>query len=67
VFEGERSMTKDCGQLGQFDLVGITPQPRGVPKIVVELDIDANGILRVTASESTSGVKKDITVQNDQS
>ena len=51
VFEGERAMTKDCHLLGNFDLSGIPPAPRGVPQIEVTFDIDANGILNVSAEE----------------
>merc|ERR1711991_1247734 len=49
VFEGERSMTRDCNLLGKFNLDGIPPMPRGVPQIDVTFDIDANGILNVNA------------------
>merc|ERR1719439_278675 len=62
VFEGERSMTKDCHLLGKFDLGGIPPAPRGVPQIEVAFDVDANGILSVSAADKASGVKKDITI-----
>lgn len=65
VFEGERAMTKDCNLLGQFDLNGIPPAPRGVPKIEVSLDLDANGILHVTALETGTGKKHSITIAND--
>lgn len=65
VFEGERAMTKDCNLLGQFDLTGIPPAPRGVPKIEVSLDLDANGILHVTALETGTGKKQSITITND--
>lgn len=65
IFEGERTMTKDCNLLGQFDLNGIPPAPRGVPKIEVSLDIDANGILQVTAVETGTGKKNTITISND--
>lgn len=51
VFEGERAMTKDNNLLGTFDLSGIPPAPRGVPKIDVTFDLDANGILNVSAKE----------------
>ena len=55
VYEGERAMTKDNHLLGKFDLTGIPPAPRGVPKIDVTFDIDANGILNVTAKENSTG------------
>jgi heat shock 70kDa protein 1/2/6/8 len=65
VFEGERAMTRDCHQLGTFDLHGIPPAPRGVPQIEVTFDIDANGILNVTAEEKGTGKKSNITITND--
>ena len=65
VFEGERAMTKDNNLLGTFDLTGIPPAPRGVPKIEVTFDMDANGILTVSAKEESSGRSKDITIKND--
>jgi heat shock protein 1/8 len=65
VFEGERKLTKDCNLLGQFNLEGIAPAPRGVPKITVTYSIDANGILNVSALDDASGKKKEITVKND--
>lgn len=65
VFEGERSMTKNNNRLGQFDLVGIPPAPRGVPQIDVTFDLDANGILNVTAKDKSSGQEKNITIKND--
>ena len=55
VFEGERAMTKDCNLLGKFHLDGIPPMPRGVPQIEVTYDIDANGILNVSAVEKSTG------------
>merc|ERR1719231_513509 len=55
VFEGERSMTKDNHLLGKFQLDGIPPMPRGVPQIEVTYDIDANGILNVSAVEKSTG------------
>ena len=67
IFEGERAMTKDCNLLGEFDLTGIPPAPRGVPKIEVSLDLDVNGILQVTAIESGTGKKNTITITNDTS
>jgi L1 cell adhesion molecule like protein len=65
VFEGERAMTRDNHRLGQFDLTGIPPAPRGVPQIEVTFDIDANGILNVSASEKSSGKSEKITITND--
>lgn len=65
VFEGERAMTKDNNLLGTFDLMGIPPAPRGVPKIDVTFDLDANGILNVSAKEVSTGKSKNITIKND--
>ncbi|NP_001164098.1 heat shock protein TC005094 [Tribolium castaneum] len=65
VFEGERAMTKDNNLLGTFDLSGIPPAPRGVPKIDVTFDLDANGILNVSAKEVSTGKSKNITIKND--
>ena len=65
VFEGERSMTKDCHKLGNFELNGIPPMPRGVPQIDVKFDLDANGILTVTAQEKSTGNTKNITITNE--
>jgi len=65
VFEGERAMTKDNNVLGQFELSGIPPAPRGVPKVEVTFDLDANGILNVSAKEMSSGKSKNITIKND--
>ncbi|KAJ2942730.1 hypothetical protein O0L34_g14918 [Tuta absoluta] len=65
VYEGERAMTKDNNQLGTFDLTGIPPAPRGVPKIDVTFDIDANGILNVSAKENSTGRSKNIVIKND--
>lgn len=65
VYEGERAMTKDNNTLGTFDLMGIPPAPRGVPQIDVTFDVDANGILHVTALEKSSGKSKNITIRND--
>lgn len=62
VFEGERSMTKDNNRLGQFTLSGIAPAPRGVPQIEVTYNIDANGILQVTAVDKASNKTQDITI-----
>ncbi|XP_031638344.1 heat shock protein 70 B2-like [Contarinia nasturtii] len=65
VFEGERAMTKDNNVLGSFELSGIPPAPRGVPKVEVTFDLDANGILNVTAKEMSTGKSKNITIKND--
>lgn len=65
VYEGERAMAKDNHLLGTFDLQGIPPAPRGVPKIEVTFDINVDGILNVTAVETNTGAKKDITIKND--
>merc|ERR1712100_224915 len=66
VFEGERAMTKDNHQLGKFELTGIPPAPRGVPQIEVSFEIDANGILQVSAVDKGTGSKESITITNDQ-
>jgi len=66
VYEGERSRTKDNNLLGKFELGGIPPAPRGVPQIEVTFDIDANGVLNVTAEDKgASGKKANITITND--
>jgi len=65
VFEGERQFTKDNNLLGKFDLEGIPPAPRGVPQIEVTFDIDANGILTVSAEEKGTGKTQNITITND--
>merc|ERR1712054_39022 len=65
VYEGERSMTKDNNLLGKFELSGIAPAPRGVPQIEVTFDIDANGILNVSAQDKASGRSNKITITND--
>ena len=63
VFQGEREMASDNQLLGQFDLVGIPPAPRGVPQIEVTFDIDANGICHVTAKDKATGREQNITIQ----
>jgi len=65
VYEGERAMTRDNHMLGKFDLTGIPPAPRGVPQIEVTFDIDANGILNVSAADKSSGKSEKITITND--
>jgi L1 cell adhesion molecule like protein len=65
VYEGERSMTKDNNLLGKFELSGIPPAPRGVPQIEVTFDIDANGILNVSAVDKASGKEEKIVITND--
>merc|ERR1719327_904756 len=65
VYEGERAMTRDNHILGKFDLTGIPPAPRGVPQIEVTFDIDANGILNVSAADKSTGKQNKITITND--
>jgi len=65
VYEGERSMTRDNNLLGKFELSGIPPAPRGVPQIEVTFDIDANGILNVSAEDKSTGKKDKITITNE--
>jgi L1 cell adhesion molecule like protein len=65
VYEGERAKTKDNNKLGQFELSGIPPMSRGEPQIEVTFDVDANGILTVSAEEKTTGKKQNITITND--
>ncbi|KIK16377.1 hypothetical protein PISMIDRAFT_268287 [Pisolithus microcarpus 441] len=65
VYEGERARTKDNNLLGKFELTGIPPAPRGVPQIEVTFDIEANGILNVSASDKTTGKSNRITITND--
>lgn len=64
VYEGERAMTKDNNLLGTFELTGIPPAPRGIPKIDVSFDVDANGILNVTAKDQSTGKTNTITITN---
>ncbi len=63
VFQGEREMASDNKMLGQFDLVGIPPAPRGVPQIEVAFDIDANGIVNVSAADKATGKEQSIRIQ----
>jgi heat shock protein 5 len=65
VFEGERAMTKDNNLLGKFELTGIPPAPRGVPQIEVSFELDANGILKVSAGDKGTGKSESITITND--
>jgi len=65
VYEGERSLTRDNNLLGKFELTGIPPAPRGIPQIEVTFDIDANGILNVSAEDKTTGKRNKITITND--
>lgn len=65
VFEGERSMTKSNRLLGQFELSGIPPAPRGVPQIEVSFDVDANGILSVSAHDKVTGKSQTITITSE--
>merc|ERR1719434_539262 len=64
VFQGEREMAADNKMLGQFDLVGLPPAPRGVPQIEVGFDIDANGIVNVSAVDKSTGKKQSITLRS---
>ena len=65
MYEGEHARTKDNNLLGKFELSGIPLAPRGVPQITVTFDIDANGILNVSAEDKTTGQKSKITITND--
>ncbi|CCD23891.1 Hsp70 family ATPase KAR2 NDAI_0C02310 [Naumovozyma dairenensis CBS 421] len=65
VFEGERAMSKDNNLLGKFELTGIPPAPRGVPQIEVTFALDANGILKVSATDKGTGKSESITITND--
>ncbi|GKT46451.1 endoplasmic reticulum chaperone BiP [Colletotrichum spaethianum] len=65
VYEGERSLTKDNNLLGKFELTGIPPAPRGVPQIEVSFELDANGILKVSAHDKGTGKQESITITND--
>merc|ERR1712078_450727 len=65
VFEGERKMTKDNNKLGEFHLDGIAPAPRGVPQIEVTFDLDANGVMNVSAKDKATGGENTITIKND--
>jgi len=65
VLEGERKLSRDNNLLGNFELSGIAPAPRGVPKIDISFELDANGILNITAEDKASGKKNSITITND--
>ena len=65
VYEGERARYCDNNFLGEFDLCGITPAPRGVGKVIICFDLDINGVLNVSAEEKTTGVKRKVTITND--
>ena len=65
VFEGERTMTRDNNELGNFKLEGIAPAPRGTPQIEVSFDVDANGIMNIEAVDKGSGKTQNITIKND--
>merc|ERR1719495_1218728 len=65
VYEGERTMTRDNHKLGEFNLTGIPPAPRGVPQVEVTFDVDANGILNVSAADKSTGKQNKITITND--
>jgi heat shock protein 5 len=65
VYEGERSMTKDNNLLGKFELTNIPPAPRGVPQIEVSFELDANGILKVSAADKGTGKSESITINNE--
>jgi endoplasmic reticulum chaperone BiP len=65
IYEGERPMTKDNNLLGRFELAGIPPAPRGIPQIEVAFEIDANGILKVSAKDKVGGKRKTVTIKND--
>ena len=65
IYEGEREMTKDNSRLGVFELTNIPPMPRGVPQVKVKFDIDANGILQVTATEESTGKSSKVVIKND--
>ena len=67
VFEGERKLTKDCNLLGKFQLTGIPPMPRGMPQIEISYEVDANGILQVSAIEKITGKSEKITITNNNS
>jgi heat shock protein 5 len=65
VYEGERKMTKDNNKLGEFHLDGIAPAPRGVPQVEVTFDLDANGVMNVSAKDKATSTESNITITND--
>ncbi|KAK6135426.1 hypothetical protein DH2020_030845 [Rehmannia glutinosa] len=65
VYEGERALTKDCRELGSFELSGISPAPRGVPQIEVTFEVDVNGILQVKAEDKAAKKSQSITITNE--
>lgn len=65
VFEGERAMTRDNNRLGKFELTGIPPAPRGVPQIEVTFEVDASGIMKVSAADKGTGKSQSITIENE--
>ncbi|TFK81937.1 heat shock protein 70 [Polyporus arcularius HHB13444] len=65
VYEGERTLTKDNNLLGKFELSGIPPAPRGVPQIEVTFEVDANGIMKISASDKGTGKSESITITNE--
>ena len=64
VFEGERPMTRDNNSLGQFELTGIPPAPRGIPQIEVSFDLDSNGILKISAKDKNTGKENNLTIES---
>lgn len=64
MFQGEREIARDNKLLGNFDLVGIPPSPRGIPQVEVTFDIDANGIVNVSASDKSTGKVQSIVIQS---
>jgi L1 cell adhesion molecule like protein len=67
IYQGERALTRDCDLMGEFELGGIPPMPRGVPQIEISYDLDANGILNVSAVEKSTGKTSKITITNEKS
>lgn len=65
VYEGERSLTKDNNHLGKFELSGIPPAPRGVPQIEVTFEVDANGIMKISAIDKGTGKSESVTIKNE--
>ncbi|KAL7672635.1 hypothetical protein ACOME3_007518 [Neoechinorhynchus agilis] len=65
IYEGERTMTRDNHKLGRFELMGIPPAPKGVPRIVIQFEIDSNGILQVTARDDQTGRSKSLVIKGE--